>query len=283
MIKRKMELIEWSLSYREGPYLTGTALYLSKYGRNFKIWHTTPMVEYTYGDGVLTFETQHSIYTCNIKDMIYIPFENTNEDWIRELNTRYCDSHDMLEKIILSETKIYAERLGIELPHMEKDEFLLYLKERQGEGQKERRREESARKREARQVVEGKDNVLFLDVINNKDENPIFYKFGFYMGFIMPRRHSGMISDSILYMKYRNGKDDLAIDFRYFPQGWGSLETYSWSDNIKFVVIRNSLSGRITFNGTSINPGEVKEFTQECHTQGLVSPDCYNGKSIFSE
>ena len=61
------------------------------------------------------------------------------------------------------------------------------------------------------------------------------------------------------------------------------METYSWSDNIKQAVIKNERSKIITFNYEDINPGETKVFTPEGHNEGLFSPDCYNGKSIFSD
>ena len=59
------------------------------------------------------------------------------------------------------------------------------------------------------------------------------------------------------------------------------METYSWSDNIKNAVIKNECAYPIRFNGEVIEPGATKLFTLKTHSQGLISPDCYNGKSML--
>lgn len=84
------------------------------------------------------------------------------------------------------------------------------------------------------------------------------------------------------YVAYTTNMEDHSFedDFRYFP-GQYSMETYSWSDNIKYAVIKNCLEEAVTFNQTYLAPGETKVFTTEGHHQGLVSPDCYNGKSCL--
>lgn len=92
-----------------------------------------------------------------------------------------------------------------------------------------------------------------------------------------------MFQDSVLYMKYARENDPCSLDFRYFPKGWGDImETYSWSDNIKIAVIKNDTGDSLRFNNVDIPIGETKVFTPEGHRQGLVSPDCHNGKSIFT-
>ena len=60
------------------------------------------------------------------------------------------------------------------------------------------------------------------------------------------------------------------------------METYSWSDNIKQAVIKNQKGYSLIFNHEEIAPGETKVFTPVTHRQGLFSPDCYNGKSLFT-
>ena len=59
------------------------------------------------------------------------------------------------------------------------------------------------------------------------------------------------------------------------------METYSWSDNIKQAVIKNETGNVLTFNHTDIPAGGTMIFTPEGHIQGLISPDCHNGKSCF--
>ena len=41
-------------------------------------------------------------------------------------------------------------------------------------------------------------------------------------------------------------------------------------------------SQKFLFNHEEIAPGETKIFTPVTHKQGLFSPDCYNGKSLFT-
>ena len=95
--------------------------------------------------------------------------------------------------------------------------------------------------------------------------------------------HSGMFQDSVLYMKYATEEDPCTLDFRYFPKEFGDfIETYSWSDNIKRAVIQNQKGHSLNFNGEEIAPGETRVFTPATHRQGLFSPDCYNGKSLFT-
>ena len=103
------------------------------------------------------------------------------------------------------------------------------------------------------------------------------------MGIVNPGVHIGMFQDSVLYMKYATEEDPCALDFRYFPKGFGDvMETYSWSDNIKQAVIKNQKGHSLIFNHEEIAPGETKVFTPDTHKQGLFSPDCYNGKSLFT-
>ena len=111
----------------------------------------------------------------------------------------------------------------------------------------------------------------------------LVYHLGDAVGIVNPGVHIGMFQDSVLYMKYATAEDPCALDFRYFPRGFGDvMETYSWSDNIKQAVIKNEKGHSLIFNHEEIAPGETKVFTPDTHKQGLFSPDCYNGKSLFT-
>lgn len=103
------------------------------------------------------------------------------------------------------------------------------------------------------------------------------------MGTVSPRLHAGMFQDSVLYMKYGSESEvENALDFRYFPKGFNDvLETYSWSDSIEMAVIKNACNHIIKFNDKEIEPECTEIFTQDSHSQGLFSLDCYNGKSLF--
>ena len=121
---------------------------------------------------------------------------------------------------------------------------------------------------------------IYIELSNIDAGNTLAYHLGDEFGTVEPSVHIGTFQDSVLYMQYW-GNGRTALDFRYFP-GWNSVETYSWSDNIRHAVIKNDSEEVLSFNGTSIQPGETMVFTPEGHRQGLLSPDCYNGKSIFA-
>ena len=111
------------------------------------------------------------------------------------------------------------------------------------------------------------------------------------------------------YIEDEEDENEVSLDFRYWPMAdkddmpvfvmtddghyvevprerkvkeKQEVVTYSWSDNIKRAIIKNSSNILIEFNGQNIAVGETKVFTEDRHVEGLFSPDCYNGKSIFS-
>ena len=108
-------------------------------------------------------------------------------------------------------------------------------------------------------------------------------KNGSVTGVLNPRIHSGMFQDSILYMKYKENEDDISFDFRYFPkQGGFIMESYHWSDNIKYVVLKNDDDVTLEFNHMTLMPLETMVFTPDTGSEGLFSPDCHNGKSLLN-
>ena len=87
----------------------------------------------------------------------------------------------------------------------------------------------------------------------------------------------------LFWEKNTEYKNQPPVEWHYFPKGFGDvMETYSWSDNIKQAVIKNQKGYSLIFNHEEIAPGETKVFTPVTHKQGLFSPDCYNGKSLFT-
>ena len=128
-------------------------------------------------------------------------------------------------------------------------------------------------------IASGYEDCVYIEISNVAGGNLLAYHIGEYVGVIEPSLHSGMFQDSILYLKYATEDVPCSLDFRYWPMGWGdALETYSWSDNIKQAVIKNETGYELRFNHTTIPVGETMIFTSECHRQGLISPDCHNGK-----
>ena len=102
---------------------------------------------------------------------------------------------------------------------------------------------------------------MYVEVSQVSTGSVMAYHFGECVGVIQPEIHAGMIQDSILYLEHL--EDDLIIDFRYFPNGNSVMETYSWSDTIKSVVIKNMKNDTIKFNTTNIEPGETKVFVKQ--------------------
>ena len=127
------------------------------------------------------------------------------------------------------------------------------------------------------------EDCVYIEVSSVHSGSKLADHLGDAVGIVKPGVHIGMFQDSVLYMKFATEEDSCALDFRYFPKGFGDvLETYSWSDNIKQAVIKNQKGHSLNFNGEEIAPGETKVFTPATHRQGLFSPDCYNGKSLFT-
>lgn len=128
------------------------------------------------------------------------------------------------------------------------------------------------------------EDCVYIEVSDVGDGSLLAYHLGDYTGVVEPMVNVGMFQDSVLYMKYAREESPSSLDFRYWPMGMGdTMKTYSWSDNIKYAVIKNDTKNLLWFNKVEIPIGETKVFTPAGHKQGLISPDCYNGKSIFSE
>lgn len=126
------------------------------------------------------------------------------------------------------------------------------------------------------------EDCIYIELSNINIGDKLAYNIGGYTGIIKPSVHVGMFQDSVLYMQYQQDEKTPGLDFRYFPKGFSDVvETYSWSDNILNVVIKNDTTRTISFNGDGIESEETRKFNMEKHKQGLISPDCYNGKSMF--
>lgn len=109
------------------------------------------------------------------------------------------------------------------------------------------------------------EDCVYIEVSNVEQGNKLAYHFGPHTGIVDPFVHLGMFQDSILYIQYGNENNDgCSMDFRYFPKMCGySMETYSWSHNIKNVVVKNECSYDITFNKALVKQGETKVFPSE--------------------
>ncbi len=89
--------------------------------------------------------------------------------------------------------------------------------------------------------------------------------------------HVGMFQDSILFCKHG------VVDFRIFPN-W-NMEIYHWSDGLDSVLfenVGNDFKIQATNKRIPCKKHEIAVVRAEDYTgDGLISPDCVNGKSAF--
>lgn len=299
--KAIVNMTNWQLYVYEDHYsLSGTADNHPSLGKNTYVSRTSSMASYTYENEVLTYETRNTIYTCPLKYMTPKPYRNVVPGYLEVLAKRSEKSNSPLDMIIevaariaiISElSKPRERRLGwpeedsftVDDANYFKNDFVEHVIDIQKKGQQEIIAADEAVNMALVEAAQQYDDCVYIEVSNVSSGSKLAYNIDGHTGVIEPSIHSGMFQDSILYMKYRSENDDFALDFRYFPRGIADvMETYSWSDNISQAVIKNDCSYRIEFNHELIEPGEAKIFTPKGHVQGLISPDCYNGKSILS-
>lgn len=273
--KQKVNMTNWELYVYDDNYnLSGTADYHPKLGRNAYVAYTSKLIDYSFENDVLVYETVNTIYICPLKYMRTNLYFNVVPDYKEELVHRADESDDCLDYIIAASAKLATEK------HLD-DRFVKHILELVAIGQNEIAEKHKIEKERLISIVKQYEDSIYLEVSNVDVGNKLAYHLGNYLGVVEPCLHSGMFHDSVLYMKYRSEEEDCTLDFRYFPMTFGGMETYSWSDNIQNAVIKNDMQDIIIFNNEEIAPGETKIFTQTTHSQGLFSPDCYNGKSVF--
>ena len=294
MDKARVNMTNWQLYvYNEEYTLSGRADRHPELGKDAYIYYSSKLVAYSFENDVLTYETQNTIYICPLKYMSASPYIDVVDKYREQLTHRADTSDDILDRIIAATAKLsmecdheYYRSSGKSsdkepVDHSD-DELLTKIKSLQKAGQEEI---EQMRKQEQERlinIVNQYENSIYLEVSNIGGGNTLAYHLGEYSGVVYPSVHSGMYKDSVLYMKYTTAEDPCSLDFRYFPDAtWYCMETYSWSDNIAQAVIMNDTGEVLTFNKTDIPAGELKIFTPDTHREGLISPDCHNGKSVF--
>lgn len=274
MNKATVHMTNWELYVYEGRYnLSGTADKHPVLGKNTYVSRTSSLVDYTYADDVLIYETRNTIYVCPLKYMSIRPYDSVVDEYREKLTHIGETSDNILDKIIAA-----AAKLSIEAdPNSEKkedytdDELLNRIKELQKIGQVEIDETEQKEGMRLTEIACKYEDCVYIEVSSVECGNLLAYHLGENIGIVQPRLHSGMFQDSVLYMKYASEKESCSLDFRYWPSGWGDImETYSWSDNIKQAVIKNETDGLLKFNNTIIQVGETMVFTPEGNKQGLV-------------
>lgn len=259
MEKATVNMRNWELYvYDERYNLSGIVDVHPELGKNTYVGYTSDMVQFHLEADVLWYETRNTVYVCPLKYMTQYPYSNVVEEYKTELTHRDQRSQNDLDRIIAVSAKIATN-------YKEKDEYLEYVKKLQEEGQKELKRIEEKENHRLFQIAMQYEDCIYIEVSNVEQGNKLVYHLGDHTGIVMPSIHSGMFQDSILYRQYGNADHNgCSLDFRYFPKLCGyHMETYSWSDNIKNVVIKNECSYDIAFNKEVVLQGETKVFTKE--------------------
>ena len=300
MAKPIVYMANWVLHFYKGEYnLSGTADHHPHIGRNAYVSYTSSLIEHSFCDDVLKYETENTVYVCPLKYMAVAPYRRLAKDALVEHMHLVADPDDILKRIVVASAQMsviaikkenrdtspadpWYPKIIMELDDdFVNDEFLNKLLSLQIIGQKELREMQEKEENRLVGLACRYEDCIYLEVSNIESGDTLAYHLGEYTGVIKPYLHVGTFQDSVLYMKNAETDDSCSLDFRYFPRN--DIETYSWSDNIKYAVIKNTLEKEIIFNNERIQPGETKIFTPKNHREGLFSPDCHNGKSVLSE
>lgn len=284
MGKATVHMSNWQLYIYDGVYtLSGTADNHPSLGKNAYVSRTSHLVDYSFVNDVLTYETRNTIYVCPLKYITAWPYRNVVDEYREELTHLSEKTENVLDQIISALAKLSIEATKGAKEEYSNDSMLSRIKELQVKGQAEIEEMKQKERDRLIDIARGYEDCVYIEVSNVGGGSLLAYHLGEHVGVIEPSLHSGMFQDSILYLKYKTEDDSCSLDFRYFPMGWGdTMETYSWSDNIKQAVIKNETGYDLQFNHIMIPVGETMVFTPECHKQGLISPDCHNGKSCFN-
>ena len=317
MGKPIVNMTDWNLYIYEGKYnpsegyvcerrynLSGVADAHPRLGRNTYIMHSSSLERFSFEKDVMTYETRNTIYVCPLKYMKVYPYRNVLPEYKEKLAHLDEQSDCILDQIIAATARLALqadkitgeeefwrlqlqravnwEALGLDADNMD-DEMAQKIIRLSNEGQKEIVEAKEREERRLLEIVQQYEDSVYLEVSKVDTGDTLAYHLGTDMGTVVPQVHTGMFQDSVLYMKYATEDDPCSLDFRYFPKGMfgDTMETYSWSENIRQAVIKNVGERPLEFNHSRIEPGETKVFTPDTHQQGLISPDCHNGKSIL--
>lgn len=280
MDKATVNMTNWQLYVYDGVYnLSGTADHHPSLGKNVYVSRTSDLIDYSFTNDVLTYETRNTIYVCPLKYVTTRPYLNVVDTYKEELTHLSEKTENVLDQIISALAKLSIEVEAKDHEDFLNDSMLTGIKELQVKGQAEIEEMKQKENNRLIGIASGYEDCVYIEISNVAGGDLLAYHIGEYVGVIEPSLHSGMFQDSILYLKYATEDVPCSLDFRYWPMGWGdALETYSWSDNIKQAVIKNETGYDLQFNHITIPVGETMIFTSECHRQGLISPDCHNGK-----
>lgn len=292
MSKNNVVMRNWELYFYGGQYnLSGFADEHHRLGKRVHITYTTSVVDYKLEDDVLIYETENTIYRCPLKYMTNNPYGNVVSKYKKQLVNRANEKSNILDRIIAVAALIALKNddedleceKGIRKEHSSENQLFEHITTLQVDGFREMLDIENQFHEHLIAMAKKYEDCIYMELSNINRGDKLAYNIGGCTGVIKPSVHVGMFQDSVLYMQYEENEKTPGLDFRYFPKGLflDMVETYSWSDNILNVVIKNDTTKTIYFNGEMIERDETKKFTVEKHKERLISPDCYNGKSMF--
>lgn len=240
---------EWELYVYEGRYnLSGIADKHQRLGKRVYVRHTSKLIDYSLEDDILIYETKNTIYRCPLKYMSKYPYNNVVVEYKIQLVNRVNDKSNILDRIIavaaLISLRNHDENLESEKELQNEscavDELFHHITTVQMEGYREIEELENKFEEHLIAVAKSYEECIYIEVSNINVGNKLAYNICGCTGTIEPMIHSGMFQDSILYMQYQKDEATPGLDFRYFPKGDSdTIETYSWSDNIRNAVIKN--------------------------------------------
>ena len=255
-----INLYNWTLYGNDVLRLSGICDNHPRLGRLKEIGYTSRIVRAWIDGDYLMAQTRNSLYRCKLNqmrlhgDVLYDELEKA----IEKLSEVYSSE---VISIVKSEINMFNELLG------DKGKEYLQYRTLNSVGICDNRENKELDKlkkvvySEIMKRIENKDNTLYIDM-DNATIGLCVYNVQGNVGSIDPQIHIGMIQDSVLYLK-----SDL-VDFRYFPSGFeNKIETYSWSDNILHLIVKNSMREGLYFNEQLIEPGEEKEISRETHSR----------------
>lgn len=259
MDKPIVTMLNWQLNMYNRDYcLSGTAEKHPSLGKNAHINHTSKLIRYYLEEDILIYETRNTTYHCPLKYMTIDPYSHDSEEYKEKLTHRDQYSDDALDRLIAAAARIATNTVNTE----GLDEHIMQL---QKQGQKEIKHMEEEEEQRLREIVMQYEDCVYLEISTLTCGEKLTYHLGSQVGFVRPIYHAGMFQDSVIYTQDGNEeKGGPPFDLSYFPAGIGrNIETYSWSSNIKNVVIKNDYSCDIGFNRELVKQGETRVFSYE--------------------
>ncbi len=250
-MKPIVKMTDWELYVYEARYtLAGRADYHPRMGENVGIGRTSSLKNYRLEDDVLYYETRNTLYICPLKYMTLEPYKDVIKPYLKNLLKMGQKSEDALEQIVSASA---CMALG------EKSEMEAYIRNLQELGWQELREKERIENQRLYDIIKEYDSCIYIEMENVDFGGTLAYHMEDRFGVISPTVHVGMFQDSVLYLN-----SEELIDFRYFPNGIGnSMETYSCSDHIEKIIIKNKTTAPLYFDEEPVGVEETRVFERK--------------------